>query len=61
MKLVVIKESCPQNHHCPSVKVCPVGALKQEENKAPTVDESLCTKCGKCARYCPKGALQIEK
>ena len=28
--LVVNKNRCPQNHPCPSVKVCPVGALSQK-------------------------------
>jgi len=59
-KLIVIKNRCPQNHPCPSIKVCPQEALKQEGNKAPTVDENLCTKCGKCVRFCPMGALQIQ-
>ncbi len=27
-KLLIIKtENCPQNHKCPAIKVCPVGAL----------------------------------
>ena len=34
-KLIVIKENCPQNHKCPSVKVCPVGALSQEDLTLP--------------------------
>lgn len=29
-KLKVIIERCPQNHKCPSIKVCPVGALSQK-------------------------------
>jgi Fe-S-cluster-containing hydrogenase component 2 len=57
MKLVVIKEKCPQNHACPSVKVCPVKALIQEGIKAPTVNYDLCIKCGKCVNLCPKKAL----
>lgn len=58
-ELVVVKDRCPQNHPCPSVRVCPVAALKQEGFKAPTVDNDLCIKCGKCVNFCPKGALQL--
>ena len=29
-KLNIIVEKCPQNHKCPAVNVCPVGALSQE-------------------------------
>ena len=59
--LVVIKENCPQNHKCPAVKVCPVGALVQEENNAPTISQDKCIKCGKCVTFCPKKALQFTK
>ena len=61
MKLEVIDKLCPQNHRCPSVPICPFGALIQVENKAPIVDEEKCTKCGKCVRSCPMGALQLVK
>ncbi|MFI3212336.1 MAG: 4Fe-4S binding protein [Eubacteriales bacterium] len=58
-KLMVIKENCPQNHKCPSVAICPVGALKQEGFLAPTVDHDKCIKCGKCVSFCPKKALVL--
>ena len=58
-KLIVIKENCPQNHKCPSVKVCPVGALSQEGFYAPTVDLDVCIRCGKCSAFCPKKALVL--
>ena len=61
MKLEVIKARCPQNHPCPSVRVCPVGALKQERFKAPTVDQDLCIKCGRCVKFCPMQALVFKK
>ena len=60
MAIAVVKERCPQNHPCPSVKVCPVGALKQSGFKAPEVDGEKCTSCGKCVRYCPMRALALE-
>jgi ferredoxin len=60
MAIKVVQTRCPQNHPCPAVRVCPFGALKQVEFNAPTVDESLCTSCGKCAKFCPMGALTIK-
>lgn len=59
-KLVVVKQRCPQNHPCPAVRLCPVGALKQTGFAAPVVDYDLCINCGKCARACPMGALVLE-
>lgn len=59
-KLVVKKERCPQNHPCPSIKVCPTGALSQKGFAAPKVDDDKCISCGKCVRYCPMRALKLE-
>jgi Fe-S-cluster-containing hydrogenase component 2 len=58
--LAVKKERCPQNHSCPSVRVCPVEALSQNGYSAPKVDMEKCIKCAKCVRFCPKGALVLE-
>ncbi len=58
--LKVIIENCPQNHKCPAVNVCPVGALTQEEFSAPKVDLDKCVRCGKCSNFCPKKALVLE-
>jgi Dissimilatory sulfite reductase (desulfoviridin), alpha and beta subunits len=60
MLLKVKTARCPQNHPCPSVRVCPVGALSQKGFKAPEVDDDSCIKCGKCVRFCPMGALALE-
>ncbi|WP_304508754.1 ATP-binding protein [Anaerotignum sp.] len=62
-KLVKINlNKCPQNHRCPSVWVCPVGALTQENKfSAPKIHEDLCIGCGKCARVCPKKALYMDE
>ena len=58
--LKIIKERCPQSHKCPSVNVCPVGALSQEGYNAPVIDYSKCISCGKCSNFCPRMALILE-
>ncbi len=54
MKKVIVNENfCPQNHHCPSIRVCPVGAIVQHNpNSAPEIDEEKCTSCGICTNSC---------
>ncbi len=59
MRLFVKEERCPKNHKCPAMKVCPVGAINQEGFNAPTINEKICIKCGKCSKFCPKGALTL--
>ena len=59
--LILKKENCPQNHKCPAIKVCPVGALSQVGFNAPIIDYNKCTKCGKCSNFCPKKALILEQ
>lgn len=58
MKIIVNEAKCPQNHRCPSMKVCPVGALIQEGYKAPTIDYSKCINCKMCVKFCPMGAIK---
>ncbi|MCI8732898.1 MAG: 4Fe-4S binding protein [Clostridia bacterium] len=58
--LTLIKSNCPQNHPCPAVRVCPVGALSQNNFEAPVIDHSKCIKCGKCSNFCPKKALVLQ-
>ena len=59
-RLEIVIENCPQNHKCPAVKVCPVGALTQEEFEAPKINYDKCVKCGKCSNFCPKKALVLH-
>ena len=47
--IVIRKELCPQNHACPTLPVCPVGAISQEGFNVPTVDNEKCVCCCKCA------------
>ena len=59
-KLKIRIENCPQNHKCPAVNVCPVGALTQKEFEAPKIDYEKCIRCGKCSNFCPKQALFLD-
>lgn len=59
-ELVINKYKCPQNHRCPSIAVCPVGAISQKDNYyLPEIDLTKCIRCGKCVRFCPKGVLNL--
>jgi ferredoxin len=58
MSITVIKSRCPQNHPCPSVKICPAGALTQNGYDAPIVDKEKCIECEECVNYCPMGAIE---
>ena len=60
MSITINQARCPQNHPCPSVRVCPVGALKQNGFKAPEVDMDKCINCKKCAAFCPMGAIRVN-
>ena len=57
MSIQVNSAKCPQNHPCPSVRICPVNALQQTGFNAPLVDKALCIHCGKCISFCPMGAI----
>ena len=57
MAIQIIKARCPQNHPCPSVKVCPVSAIIQKGFAAPDIDAEKCIDCGKCIKFCPMGAF----
>jgi ferredoxin len=60
MQISVDKNLCPQNHKCPSIKVCPVGAISQTGNGLPVVDQEKCIQCKKCVMFCPMGAIRSE-
>ena len=59
-RLKIVIENCPQNHKCPAVNVCPVGALSQKDFEAPNIDNNKGIRCGKCSNFCPKKALVLE-
>ena len=51
--IAVNVHACPQNHPCPAVRSCPVGAIIQDDiYTAPRVDQDLCTDCGACTKAC---------
>ncbi len=56
--ITIDKNRCPQNHRCPSIKVCPVGAISQEGFGLPVVNQEICVECGKCIKFCPMRAIQ---
>jgi Fe-S-cluster-containing hydrogenase component 2 len=56
-KITADPNRCPQNHRCPAMRICPVGAISQEGFTLPVVNKSTCISCGKCKRYCPMQAF----
>lgn len=56
--ITIEKSRCPQNHRCPAISVCPVGAISQNNFDLPMIDQELCVECGKCINFCPKRAIQ---
>ena len=51
--IAVYVQACSQNHPCPTVRSCPVGAIVQDDiYTAPRVDNELCTECGACIQAC---------
>ncbi len=52
-KIVLNKFLCPQNHSCPTVNICPVGAISQGSPfEAPVINDAKCTGCGICTKSC---------
>ncbi len=60
MQIAVNKKLCPQNHRCPSIKVCPAGAIRQSGFSAPEIEHDKCIRCEKCVMYCPMGAIYAK-
>lgn len=53
----VDRNVCPHNHVCPLIKICPKGAITQDEEGYPVIDYTLCIECRKCVMKCPKKAM----
>ena len=64
---VVDPTLCDQAPACILVVVCPFGAIEQEPaeydfpgfGKPVTVNQDLCTGCGKCLPFCSTGAISL--
>ena len=52
---------CPQNHRCPMIPYCPVGAITQEGYNLPVIDEEKCIECGTCRKICGMRAVYVDK
>jgi len=59
--IIVNEKSCPQNHPCPLVYHCPVGAITQKGYGLPVIDQEKCVDCGICLRACPYRAMQVRE
>lgn len=59
-RLVVKIDRCSQDHHCQSLRACPVGAITQKELSAPDIDTAKCIRCGKCVFCCPMMVFKLE-
>ena len=57
MALTIDELRCPQNHRCPLIPVCPVGAISQQGDGLPAIDPQECIECGKCIRHCGRQAV----
>lgn len=57
MALKVSPHLCPQNHRCPMIPHCPVGAISQNGFGLPIIDDEKCIECGKCKRICGMRAV----
>ena len=52
-------ERCPKNHPCPVIRICPAGAITQNNIfSAPELDEEKCAQCGLCTGFCGYNAIQ---
>lgn len=51
---------CHQCSNAPCCKICPTGALAQDENGQISVREELCIACEMCVRACPYGAVSMD-
>ena len=58
MALTIDAALCPQNHRCPMIDQCPVGAIDRD-NPA-RVDKQACISCMRCVSVCPHHARKVN-
>ncbi len=57
---VVDKTNCLQN--CKAcVDICPVNAIRFDNEGVPALDTGKCLFCGECAKVCPEGSISFSK
>lgn len=59
--IVVNQDLCPKNHRCPTLRLCPAGAISQQAGQAPVVDQSKCTGCNQCVQSCNVFRMAADK
>jgi Fe-S-cluster-containing hydrogenase component 2 len=59
--MILVDESrCPKNHPCPSIGLCPVDAIIQDDIfSAPRIDQEKCIACGACTSAC-RAFVEVE-
>ena len=57
MAFAIDKARCPQNHSCPMLPMCLVGAISQEGGGLPQIAPDPCVECGKCVKICGMRAV----
>ena len=55
---MVDKKKCIGCGTC--VQLCPVGAIRFDQNGQAQIDPKICIKCGTCQATCPVEAIKIE-
>lgn len=61
MALMIDAARCPQNHRCPLLNVCPLGAISQQGCGLPEINAVKCIGCGKCVKFCGMGAVHTKQ
>lgn len=61
MPYKINEKLCPQDHACPLVDSCPVGAISQEGFGLPDIDAEICIECGVCEAECGKNAVYMSE
>ncbi|MCK9159410.1 MAG: 4Fe-4S binding protein [Bacteroidaceae bacterium] len=61
MSYLVSKDLCSQDHRCPLIRICSVGAISQNGYGLPVIDKEKCINCGKCFSLCPMSAIINEE
>ena len=57
MALTIDELRCPQDHRCPLIPVCPVGAISQLGDGLTTIDPMKWIACGECITHCGRQAV----